>query len=70
MIGSFATSTYLSVLFLTLAGGALLYVIKQLFVAGRLLTADPTHNLFVMGGIVVGLVVGFATELAVELASA
>jgi zinc transporter, ZIP family len=69
IIGSFATSTMFSVLFLSLAGGALLYVIKQLFVAGRATTADPAHNVFVMGGVVVGLVLGFATELIVELAA-
>jgi ZIP family zinc transporter len=70
IVGSFATSTLFSVLFLSLAGGALLYVIKQLFVAGRATTADPAHNVYVMGGVVVGLVLGFATELIVELAAA
>lgn len=64
LIGQSWTSEMLSVLFLALAAGSLLFVIVQLLkVANRL-----GHNELMMWGLLAGLVLGAGTELVVAVA--
>jgi len=64
IVGSIFVSVELSVFFFALAGGAIIYVIKELFYHGR------THadDIFVMSFIVLGVFIGFATDLAIKIA--
>lgn len=68
LVGSLFESPVLSVLFLSFAAGALIYVIKELLHHGRKTATDPEHSMFVMGGVVAGFLLGFVTELALGLA--
>jgi zinc transporter, ZIP family len=63
LLGALFTDPYVNVLFLSLASGAIIYVLRQLFMAGRATANDPKHAMIVMGGVVIGLAVGFGTEL-------
>lgn len=64
IIGSFWSSTLASVLFLSVAAGALLYVIMSMHHAGR----KQTSNDVLMLGLFFGIVIGYLTELVIELA--
>ena len=59
MIGLFATSTALSVLFLALAAGALLWVINEMFGVAKRLNSPPALG----WGLLTGFLVAYATDL-------
>ncbi|TMD51531.1 MAG: zinc permease [Chloroflexi bacterium] len=59
MIGLFATSTYLSVLFLALAAGALIYVINEMFGIAKRLNSPPALG----WGLLTGFLVAYSTDL-------
>jgi zinc transporter, ZIP family len=63
IVGSSVSSPYLSAAFLALAGGAIIYVVAELFAAGRRLSWEWT-----VWGVVAGFFIGFATEILLELA--
>ncbi len=66
LLGWAGTSPTLSVLFLSLAGGSILFVVVQLlFVAAR-----SPHPTTVYLGVTAGLLAGFATDLVVTYAGA
>jgi zinc transporter, ZIP family len=62
VVGFSYTSEVLSVLFLALAGGAIIYVINELFGAGRKLGAPGWAG----WGITAGILLGFVTEFILE----
>ncbi len=62
IVGSFWVSELISVLFLSLAGGAVIYVIKELLYHGRM-SGEGFVN---MGSLVVGFMLGFATLVIVH----
>ena len=64
LVGSVWTSAFTYVLFLSIAGGALVYVTLLMYNVGR----RQARNDLLMLGIFVGLVAGFATDLLVTLA--
>jgi zinc transporter, ZIP family len=65
-IGYLATSgPYLSVAFLALAAGALLYVLNELFHIGRRLSSPPTFA----WGLLLGFLTAFATDLFLSAVS-
>jgi zinc transporter, ZIP family len=66
MIGSLWTSTIASILFLSVAGGALIYVSMLMYNSGR----KQTTNSILMIGIFVGLFAGFITDLMIALSGA
>jgi len=66
IIGSLWTSNIASILFLSVAGGALIYVSMLMYNSGR----KQTTNSILMIGIFVGLFVGFTTDLMIALAGA
>ncbi len=66
VIGSLWTSTITSVFFLSIAGGALIYVSMLMYNSGR----RQTTNDILMVGIFVGLCAGFITDLIVTLGGA
>jgi ZIP family zinc transporter len=59
VIGYSVTSTYVFVLFLTLAAGALLYVINEMFSVGRRLNTPGALGL----GLLIGFSAGYGTDL-------
>jgi len=59
VIGYMATSTYIYVLFLALAAGALIYVINEMFHVGRRVTSPAGLG----WGILLGFLVAYATDL-------
>ncbi|HVD01428.1 MAG TPA: ZIP family metal transporter [Candidatus Dormibacteraeota bacterium] len=59
MIGLFATSVTLSVLFLALAAGALIYVINEMFGVAKRLNSPPSLG----WGLLTGFLVAYATDL-------
>jgi ZIP family zinc transporter len=65
VIGNAITSTYVFVGCLALAGGAILYVVGELFAAGRRLSWELS-----LWGVFAGFVIGLATELVVVAAGA
>ncbi|MHB8605187.1 MAG: ZIP family metal transporter [Thermoplasmatota archaeon] len=69
ILGHAVASPAMSVLFLSLAGGALIYVVKELLYHGRKLAA-PADSALVMGGVALGLLLGLATDLVVTLGGA
>lgn len=64
MIGYSFISTPLSVLFLALAAGAILYVIGELFHVGR----RPGMKNVAMWGLMSGFLIAYATEIVLEMA--
>ncbi len=62
VVGFSYTSEVLSVLFLALAGGAIIYVVNELFGAGRKLGAPAWAG----WGITAGILLGFVTEFILE----
>lgn len=66
LIGYRFSSEAISVLFLALAAGALIFVMSELFAAGRRLSA-PTWNGW---GLTTGLLAGFLTEFVLKGAGA
>ncbi|HET9869695.1 MAG TPA: multicopper oxidase domain-containing protein [bacterium] len=62
LLGSLWTSVYLSVLVLAMAGGALLYVLKELLHGARRESAQA----LIMGVLVLGFTVGWATEVVAD----
>jgi ZIP family zinc transporter len=66
VIGSVATSSALSVLFLALAAGALLYVINEMFGVGRRLNAP----LAMSAGLLLGFFLAFGTDLLLSYLNA
>jgi len=63
LVGTSISSTYVFVAFLALAAGAILYVVGELFNAGRRMSWEVT-----LWGVLVGFLVGLATELVVVAA--
>jgi zinc transporter, ZIP family len=66
ILGSLWNSTVAYVLFLSVAGGALIYVSLLMYSSGR----RQTTNSILMAGIFVGLCAGFLTDLVVTLGGA
>jgi len=66
VLGSLWTSTIASIFFLSVAGGALIYVSMLMYNSGR----RQTTNNILMLGIFVGLCAGFVTDLIVTLGGA
>lgn len=66
VIGSLWVSTIASILFLSVAGGALIYVSLLMYNSGR----KQTTNNILMAGIFVGLFAGFITDLMISMAGA
>jgi zinc transporter, ZIP family len=66
VLGSLWTSAITSVFFLSIAGGALIYVSMLMYNSGR----KQTTNDILMLGIFVGLCAGFVTDLIVTLGGA
>jgi ZIP family zinc transporter len=62
VVGFSYTSEPLSILFLALAGGAIIYVINELFGAGRKLGAPAWAG----WGITAGILLGFITEFILD----
>ena len=65
VIGYMFTSTYIYVLFLALAAGALLYVVNELFNVGRKLSTPPAFA----WGMLLGFLTAYATDLVLTIAS-
>src|ERR1700687_3047030 len=59
-IGYLASSTYIYVVFLAVAAGALLYVVNELFNVGRKLSSPPAFA----WGLLLGFLTAYATDLA------
>jgi ZIP family zinc transporter len=64
-IGYLASSPYLSVAFLAVAAGALLYVLNELFNLGRKLNSPPAFA----WGLLLGFLTAYATDLFLTAAS-
>jgi FtsP/CotA-like multicopper oxidase with cupredoxin domain len=62
LLGSLWTSPYLSVAVLAMAGGALLYVLKELFAGAR----RETRQIVVMSAVAAGFMIGWSTELLAD----
>jgi ZIP family zinc transporter len=67
IVGSLWTSTTASILFLSIAGGALIYVTMLMYNSGR---RQNIANSILMVGIFLGLCAGFVTDLVVSLGGA
>jgi ZIP family zinc transporter len=63
LVGTSVSSVYVFVAFLALAAGAILYVVGELFNAGRRMSWEVT-----LWGVLAGFLVGLATELVVVAA--
>jgi ZIP family zinc transporter len=63
VVGTHFASEYVFVGFLAVAGGAIVYVIGELFAVGRRLSWETT-----LWGVAGGFLLGFVTELVLELA--
>jgi ZIP family zinc transporter len=70
LVGSLVSSPEASVMFLALAAGALIYVIKELFYHGRGTASDPEHSMVVMGAVVIGFLIALGTEFVLVIAGA
>ncbi|MDE2264707.1 MAG: multicopper oxidase domain-containing protein [Alphaproteobacteria bacterium] len=62
LLGSLWTSPYLSVAVLAMAGGALLYVLKELFAGAR----KEARQMAIMTAVAAGFIVGWSTELVAD----
>ncbi len=65
IVGGFWVSEAVSVLFLSLAAGAIIYVVKELLYHGRI----NGEGLKVMAFLVLGFFIGFFTDLLIKFAS-
>lgn len=65
IVGGFYVSGAVSVLFLSLAAGAIIYVVKELLYHGRV----HGEGLTVMGSLVLGFFIGFGTDLLIKFAT-
>jgi zinc transporter ZupT len=65
LIGSLWSSTYLSVAVLGMAGGALVYVVKELFGGAR----RESRQVVIMTAVVVGFVIGWLTDVIASSAA-
>lgn len=63
IIGSLYASPLLSILFFSVAGGAIIYVVKELLYHGKIAGED----LKMMAGLLFGFVLGFSTDLVLKL---
>jgi ZIP family zinc transporter len=63
IIGTAVSNAYLSTAFLAMAGGAIIFVVAELFAAGRRLSWSWT-----VWGVAAGFTLGFLTEIVLELA--
>ncbi len=63
LLGSLWTSPYLSVGVLAMAGGALLYVLKELFAGAR----KEARQVVIMTAVAVGFIIGWSTELLADV---
>ena len=63
-IGYLASSTYIYVVFLAVAAGALLYVVNELFNLGRKLSSPPAFA----WGLLLGFLTAYATDLVLTFA--
>jgi ZIP family zinc transporter len=66
LLGTLWSSTFVYVFFLSIAGGALVYVSMLMYNSGR----AQTTNALLMVGVFVGLLAGFITDLVVTLGGA
>jgi len=66
LLGSLWTSTFAYILFLSIAGGALIYVTLLMYNSGRRQATDT----ILMLGLFLGLTAGFITDLLVTLGGA
>jgi zinc transporter, ZIP family len=66
LLGQAWVSESVSILFLSLAAGSILYVVMELLNVGRVLTSKT----IVTWGILIGLTLGFATDFILEAAGA
>ena len=64
-IGYLASSNYLSILFLAVAAGALLYVLNELFNLGRKISTPPMFA----WGMLSGFLTAYATDLFLTVSS-
>lgn len=64
-VGYLASSDYLSVAFLAVAAGALLYVLNELFNLGRRISSPPAFA----WGLLLGFLAAYATDLFLTLAT-
>jgi ZIP family zinc transporter len=64
LVGASFASPLLNTLFLALAGGAIVYVVKELLYHGRV----EGEDVLMMAGVLLGIFLAFGTELAIELA--
>lgn len=62
LLGSLWTSPYLSVAVLSMAGGALLYVLKELFAGTR----KQARQIAIMSAVAAGFIAGWSTELLAD----
>lgn len=62
LLGSLWTSPYLSVAVLAMAGGALLYVLKELFAGAR----REVRQMAIMSAVAAGFIIGWSTELLAD----
>ena len=63
LIGTSFSSEFVFVAFLALAGGAIVYVVGELFAVGRRLSWNAT-----LVGVLIGFLIGFGTEIVLEIA--
>ena len=63
LIGTAFSSDFIFVAFLALAGGAIVYVVGELFAVGRRLSWNAT-----LVGVLIGFLIGFGTEIILEIA--
>ncbi|MHB8585178.1 MAG: ZIP family metal transporter [Thermoplasmatota archaeon] len=68
LVGALVTNAYLEVLFLSLAAGAILYVVKELFHQSRRI--EGGHAVLAMAGVTLGLLLGLGTDLIVSIGGA
>ena len=66
ILGSMWNSNFAFILFLSIAGGALIYVSMLMYNSGR----RYTSNAIMMTGILIGLCAGFMTDLMISLSGA
>ncbi len=64
VVGSLYASQTLSLLFLSVAGGAIIYVVKELLYHGKIAGEDMK----MMTGLLLGFVMGFSTDILLKIA--